>query len=1330
MSSSFAFFAFRSFNRSYRWALLLAVPTASAQSLPETLPELKWHLTARPWTPVDQPADDLLDKVEDIVRAMAVYQDSGTGAIIDPYKAQEWQYSTPYFAFAAATVLSEGRAPELITQGALAMDRATQEVASNTVPQSHGEFVSAPIMKGLVLFRSMQQAGKFPAELTAARIATWENRMSTPRTSFMREAYDINWLTYASKGEWLRHKDGRITQGVDWIEAKWNEKQRSRFRRDRDEYEASPYFDIYHDDTCDPETFAYSGAAAGNYLDLLENGYTGASADDMREVIERSVTSDLLFMGASGEAPAGGRSGAHTWNDVVYGNAFEMMAEVAWRKGDLRSAGQFRRAAALAFGSAWRFQSEDGWFSVTKNHFHPSLGVNYAGYSALTNYNGYMEIHTSEAFASRKSEIPEQPVPAEIGGYCVQLDPEYDNVFINAGGMQVQICTRGTVTDEWVTRWHKLGIPRFSRVGWDSRLGPSDGFATWDLSQGISFAPTFLEDGVWKNLCTMPDRFEGNFTPELVSPLLIRGVLRFQPVSGQSGPSFEMKLTLTPSGALVETTRTSGTQEFGVSCPVLEYDGRTRLVTSVGDGVASTSFPYQNGSFQSYQAESAVLSGGVLSESDHAGFKGTGYANLPATGGEVRWENVEGGAGGPTVIGFRYALGNAARTVNLTVNGVTQTLTFDSTSSFADWHSVELPVTLLAGATNEIRVASIGQDGANLDELRVIPASANPLEMDEQNFIAFGEDHQLDASAAVIRSGYGDLRPVRMSRSGEGPILTYIYPRSAGEPTAAAVRDSYVVEEDGFATVLGRVTGNQFFNGTMAGGEGEAIDLDDDGVEDVHFSAPCHFVLRREGAQVVTVEVDQFVTMTHGGKEVRLAPYTPVNWLETASLWQHLEVPAVENRFEVQVDFTPETTAVDLPVGWAADGVTDEGALVAGVKWAEHGKIVPLAGSSRVDLSYEAGVVYRLRALFDLQAHRYSLWVKPEGEPERRLIVQAELPASVTSVDDLDTLAWLGSASLASHVEVTNYPVIIEPGVMDIKVNFQDAASAGYPGYEVDSGAAYGVRGSGRSYGWIEGANLLYRNRNLSQSPDERYDTLNQMQYNSPATETHTWEIGVPNGVYQVHLVCGDPGYTDSSYHVLAEGETLVRGVPSSSRYFVENTELVTVEDGRMTLTNGAGAIRNKICFIELGLVAGITDTFPYRDYASWAQDHFENATNEAGALPDADPNHDGLSNLMAYASSQDPIGEDAEPVTQFAWEEPASAEFRFLHSAQALDVSYQVWRTRDLKTWKLLWSSDEDADFTSSLVARDPSDANDWVTLTVPDDDGAAFFRLAVELP
>jgi hypothetical protein len=874
-------------------------------SLPLDLPEFHWHLTARPWQPVNAPKSELLDQMDKAMHAMAPLQywnenDPGNktnGAIIDPFDKKEIQYGTPLFAFNVATLMTEGRSADLLTPGVRALDRATLNISTGFANDGHGEFFCAPMVKAIRMYEALQS--KYPEVITPERLNTWKERMKAGRTAFMYLKVRQNWRTFAMKGEWLRQADGYITDGVNWIEMDWTNwdegDQRGRFRQDLDKYHMNPCSFLYHDNRpnppgssrgsptysgADPETFTYNGATTANLLDMLENGYDGASANEMRDIISHNLRSSLLLMSASGEAPAGGRTGEHIWDDTIYANAFELMAQVEQRKGDLRVAGEFQHAVQLLLKSHARFQQENGWFSITKNLFPPGLKNHYATWSGVANYEGLTLGCCSETLIADKTNIVEQPTPGEIGGYAVKLDPSFANVFLDAGGMQAQICTRGETDNYGLVQWHTLGITRFSRVGWDGRLGPDAGSVNNNFSDGVSFSPVFLEDGKWTRVCLEPKRFEGSFKAEFVHPLLVRGTYTIAPVGTNTGPTFAMHLTLTPDGALVDTERVSGINKFGVLWPLFEFDGRNVLNTSVGSSIAATAYPRMAGTASVIQAGQATASGGAAIASDQPGYHGEGFARFAARGAALEWSGLDGGDGGATAIGFRYALGldkKMTRRAKLTVNGVVQPdLVFLSTGDWKFWHQLYVPVTLARGTNNTVRIESDDEGGEIIDELRVHPAVPSASEPDQENFIALKSTHQLDASSPTVRGGYGDFCPVRVTDSKGGAVETFVYPRNVGDPDAESVRTSFVRKGQDFSSVLGRMKGTLYVGRTSAGGEGKGIDLDNDGKNDVTFDQTCAFILQLKNGRPITMEADRSVTATIRGKQLKLAPFTPV----------------------------------------------------------------------------------------------------------------------------------------------------------------------------------------------------------------------------------------------------------------------------------------------------------------------------------------------------------------------------------------------------------------------------------------------------------------------
>jgi len=82
--------------------------------------DLLFHLTARPWRPLEIQRERYLDVLEGLFR-FSIRHQNDQGAIIDPFLHREHQYATPYFAYAVGTLIAEGKATDLSSHGILAM---------------------------------------------------------------------------------------------------------------------------------------------------------------------------------------------------------------------------------------------------------------------------------------------------------------------------------------------------------------------------------------------------------------------------------------------------------------------------------------------------------------------------------------------------------------------------------------------------------------------------------------------------------------------------------------------------------------------------------------------------------------------------------------------------------------------------------------------------------------------------------------------------------------------------------------------------------------------------------------------------------------------------------------------------------------------------------------------------------------------------------------------------------------------------------------------------------------------------------------------------------
>ncbi|NND05855.1 MAG: hypothetical protein HKN87_05705 [Saprospiraceae bacterium] len=565
----------------------LLLTYATAQDLPQHLPDLNFHLTAQSWKPSGILPADYLQSIEGMCRVAQKHQRED-GAIIDPYLHREHQYSTPYFAHAVGTLINADVATDLLPSGIKAMEHATICFAAGYkgIPDAHGEFFISPLVEALDLYKP------FVDQTTQD---TWLKRLQTPLNQVMTNMHGRlnNWRTYAMKGEWQRAKRGLIPEhsAIAFIEKGWlHWTQRERIMLDK--------WNLYQDWSSDPQSHAVEAVGRGNLVTLLGESYQGPSGNEISEAVRRGSHTSLLLQSPAGQCPPNGRTDDHVFNDILYLAIFHSMGRDALTRGQSRLASQYVRAANLAYRSIQRWKREDvpwkGSFYITKNYFDPGERVGYQPASQWGNYSGAMMFHLAEAYHVASSDLPEQPCPAEIGGYAFTTDAAFSTFVANAGGMQVFINLRGATVPKYGLSWTPLGVVRFSKAGWDDRLGPSDGEhlvspdASKDIRQGLTFGPIWKEGDTWIHLAERVDDYRITPEVEFVHPLLVKFSLTYHYKTGSGGPYFKQEYTVTPDGILTKLFPLQPI-EFGLSVPLLVNDGRP-LMVEVDGRVASTCY--------------------------------------------------------------------------------------------------------------------------------------------------------------------------------------------------------------------------------------------------------------------------------------------------------------------------------------------------------------------------------------------------------------------------------------------------------------------------------------------------------------------------------------------------------------------------------------------------------------------------------------------------------------------------------------------------------------------------------------------------------------------
>jgi hypothetical protein len=176
----------------------------------------------------------------------------------------------------------------------------------------------------------------------------------------------------------------------------------------------------------------------------------------------------------------------------------------------------------------------------------------------------------------------------------------------------------------------------------------------------------------------------------------------------------------------------------------------------------------------------------------------------------------------------------------------------------------------------------------------------------------------------------------------------------------------------------------------------------------------------------------------------------------------------------------------------------------------------------------------------------------------------------------------IATSASAQSVETSVSASVVQNANLSIQINYQPASVVAPQGYLVDSGLPFSVVGTGYSYGWTTDMSSFAVQRNNAASLDVRYDTAVML------VNGGTWEMSVPNGMYDVKIVSGAG---DSSS--LSAQKFTVEGVPATQTQsqaqaqsqsnitagWSEETVTVVVTDGKLTIVGNPGS---SLCFVQI----------------------------------------------------------------------------------------------------------------------------------------------------
>ncbi|RYX85260.1 hypothetical protein EON83_06600 [bacterium] len=369
------------------------------------------------------------------------------GAIIDPYRNEEWQYSTPAFAHAAAALIAWDNRADLVESAAKAMDWATLRLSQRKAATSHEDFYGPMLAHALPLLKP---------HVTPQRAAQWENNLKSidPYKTYRVGIGGSNWNIVALSGEAAFQKMGIRPANSDYVERSLGG-QIQHFGSAYGLYLEGPMaYDLF------PRLWLN---------DMLADGYAGRYKAEIDEMMRRGAITNLFMQSPWGELPAGGRSAQHQWNEAEQCATYEIYAAKALKGGDSELASVYKRAAHLSLASMQRWVRPSGEMQIIKNWVDPAQNHAYEGYSAHSQYNLLPMSMLAIAYehAATTTGVTEKPAPADVGGFVVDL-PELHKVFANASGTYIELDTNAD------HHYDATGLIRVHMKGLSPQLGPSD----------------------------------------------------------------------------------------------------------------------------------------------------------------------------------------------------------------------------------------------------------------------------------------------------------------------------------------------------------------------------------------------------------------------------------------------------------------------------------------------------------------------------------------------------------------------------------------------------------------------------------------------------------------------------------------------------------------------------------------------------------------------------------------------------------------------------------------------------------------------------------------
>ncbi len=382
------------------------------------------------WAPTGLTRSCYLDAMEKIVREALPWVDD-QGAVIDPYYKKEWAQTTSRFVASGAILLSFGRITDQRARVCKSMTTCCEKIASGEARTASPDFWMRELATAFIALESVAEADD---------LQRWRVTLSSvvPEKTYTQVSPDgttlaqlNNWAVYSSAGEAIRQAAALAPAN----EAVWGNAFFEKYMTAQ-----LGHFTAHglYRDPGDPIT--YDITTRLQIASALAFGYDGFLRSDLEELLRRGGLTMLLFASPAGFVPYGGRSSQFNFQETILCALCELEAN-RYKATNPGLAGAFKRQAHLSFSAIRRWMLESVPLRHIKNGFDPALSHGIDAYGKYSVYTMLASSFLGLAALYADDSIPEQPAPAEIGGFVLELAPAFHKVFATCEGTQLEIDT-------------------------------------------------------------------------------------------------------------------------------------------------------------------------------------------------------------------------------------------------------------------------------------------------------------------------------------------------------------------------------------------------------------------------------------------------------------------------------------------------------------------------------------------------------------------------------------------------------------------------------------------------------------------------------------------------------------------------------------------------------------------------------------------------------------------------------------------------------------------------------------------------------------------------